>query len=411
MRLPLFLPSLLGGLVCVLLSTPFETLSADALGPLNFGDILDFGFDLDGLADFGAASNGIDYDKSRQDYLDSTSGSNGCSSLRPRVEWRYLSPRQRRGWIKANWCLTKKPSVLASSETNLTGLRTSLLSDFALVHIRLFDEIHFVAPFLPWHRWFLIAREIAIRDCGYNGPMPYWDWSADADTGNAAASPVLSDDVGIGGNGSPSGVVTRGPFAYLPNEYINEGPNEDIPFYRPHYLNRTFGSGLARNRTFPLSEDAFNTTATQRVLLNNDNYRSFWVRLEGERDRLDVVGMGPHSAIHRAFGGDMLLPQSANDPAFFLHHANVDRLWWLWQKGLSLADTRRFGSLRAEMARADEDRLYDYAGDTVERTSDPTGGPRASLNDVHSLLGLILPNIETYKLMDTARPPLCYTYI
>ncbi|KAE8241654.1 hypothetical protein A4X13_0g7325 [Tilletia indica] len=121
--------------------------------------------------------------------------------------------------------------------------------------------------------------------------------------------------------------------------------------------------------------------------------------------------MGPHSAIHRAFGGDMLLPQSANDPAFFLHHANVDRLWWLWQKGLSLADTRRFGSLKAERARPDEDRLYDYAGDTVERTSDPTGGPRASLNDVHSLLGLILPNIETYKLMDTARPPLCYTYI
>ncbi|KAE8261545.1 hypothetical protein A4X09_0g7648 [Tilletia walkeri] len=159
--------------------------------------------------------------------------------------------------------------------------------------------------------------------------MPYWDWSADADTGNAAASPVLSDDVGIGGDDSPSGVGARGPLAYLPNEYINEGPDEDMPFYRPHYLNRTFGSGLARNRTSPLSEDAFNTTATQRVLLTNDNYRSFWVRLEGQRDRLDVVGMGPHSAIHRAFGGDMLLPQSANDPAFFLHHANVDRLWWL----------------------------------------------------------------------------------
>ncbi|KAE8267043.1 hypothetical protein A4X09_0g5303 [Tilletia walkeri] len=110
---------------------------------------------------------------------------------------------------------------------------------------------------------------MAIRDCGYHGPMPYWDWSADADTGNAAASPVLSDDVGIGGDGSPSGVVTRGPFPYLPNEYIKKGPDEDIPFYRPQYLNRTFGSGFARNRTFPLSEDAFNTTATQRILLNN----------------------------------------------------------------------------------------------------------------------------------------------
>ncbi|KAE8229661.1 hypothetical protein CF326_g5366 [Tilletia indica] len=213
--------------------------------------------------------------------------------------------------------------------------------------------------------------------------MPYWDWSADADTGNAAASPVLSDDVGIDGDGSPSGVVTRRPFAYLPNEFINEGPNEEVPFYRPHYLNRTFGSGLARNRTSPLSEDAFNTRATQRVLLNNDDYPLIL--------RLDVVGMGPPSAIHRAFGGDMLLPQSANDPAFFLHHANVDRLWRLWQKGLSLADTRRFGSLRAERARANEDRLYDYAGFAAERTSDPMRDPRASLNDVQSLLGFIFP--------------------
>lgn len=27
----------------------------------------------------------------------------------------------------------------------------------------------------------------------------------------------------------------------------------------------------------------------------------------------------------------MVLPTSPNDPVFFLHHANVDRLWATWQ--------------------------------------------------------------------------------
>jgi tyrosinase len=29
--------------------------------------------------------------------------------------------------------------------------------------------------------------------------------------------------------------------------------------------------------------------------------------------------------------GTMLLPTSPNDPVFFLHHANIDRLWAEWQ--------------------------------------------------------------------------------
>src|SRR5205085_2080637 len=30
--------------------------------------------------------------------------------------------------------------------------------------------------------------------------------------------------------------------------------------------------------------------------------------------------------------GTMMLPTSPNDPIFFLHHSNVDRLWAIWQK-------------------------------------------------------------------------------
>ena len=46
----------------------------------------------------------------------------------------------------------------------------------------------------------------------------------------------------------------------------------------------------------------------------------------------------PHSAIHGAIGGWMgSVPTAAQDPIFYLHHANIDRLWdqWLAQGGRS----------------------------------------------------------------------------
>jgi tyrosinase len=39
----------------------------------------------------------------------------------------------------------------------------------------------------------------------------------------------------------------------------------------------------------------------------------------------------PHNQIHVAFQGFMLIPdQAALDPAFWVHHANIDRLWEVW---------------------------------------------------------------------------------
>jgi hypothetical protein len=41
---------------------------------------------------------------------------------------------------------------------------------------------------------------------------------------------------------------------------------------------------------------------------------------------------GPHNAVHNAIGGDMNTAASPTDPLFFMHHANVDRLWYQWQE-------------------------------------------------------------------------------
>jgi len=39
-----------------------------------------------------------------------------------------------------------------------------------------------------------------------------------------------------------------------------------------------------------------------------------------------------HNNVHIWVGGDMRLSSSPNDPVFFLHHCNVDRIWAAWQE-------------------------------------------------------------------------------
>src|SRR5262249_44649452 len=44
------------------------------------------------------------------------------------------------------------------------------------------------------------------------------------------------------------------------------------------------------------------------------------------------IGPGMHNAAHMWVGGSMMPGTSPNDPVFFLHHANVDRIWSNWQR-------------------------------------------------------------------------------
>jgi hypothetical protein len=68
----------------------------------------------------------------------------------------------------------------------------------------------------------------------------------------------------------------------------------------------------------------FITFGSQPSANHNDEFKGFGA-LEGQ----------PHNNVHNSVGtpygfmGDFMSPV---DPAFWLHHANVDRLWWRWQK-------------------------------------------------------------------------------
>lgn len=101
-----------------------------------------------------------------------------CNQPVQRIEWRNLSSLEQQSYIHGVLCLKTKPSRL--------GLNTTLFDDFAYVHHNLNAQsktvrsnnslgsllniaVHFVAAFLPWHRYYLQIYENALQECGYVG--------------------------------------------------------------------------------------------------------------------------------------------------------------------------------------------------------------------------------------------------
>lgn len=76
-----------------------------------------------------------------------------------------------------------------------------------------------------------------------------------------------------------------------------------------------------------------------------------------------------------------------SDPIFFLHHTQLDRLWWKWQQ----ADL--------------EKRLKDYSGRAVFNSTERAAG----LEDLLSY-GDLGPHVKVSEIMDTMAGPLCYAY-
>ncbi|CEF88219.1 hypothetical protein SNK03_012974 [Fusarium graminearum] len=296
-----------------------------------------------------------------------------CENPTKRVEWRQLDQTVRQQYVDAVLCLTTKPSRI--------GLNSTLYDDFPYVHSQLDKQIHSVASFLPWHRYFVNVYEGALKECGYEGAMPYWDWSLDSD--DVPKSAIWDAKTGFGGNGSPNrtesiynGRYVRkclddGPFKNLHPEFL--GTTRD-----PHCLSRNWNDGSSN--IGDMISDAYSPEAVKKVQAV-EKYDDYRYTLEG----------GPHGAIHSAIGADMIPNTSPNDPIFFLHHTQIDRLWSLWQQ---------------ENPKV---RLADFAGDKTQDQFDGTKPPRASLDDVLLMKGLA-DDLKVKDMMTTESSLLCYTY-
>jgi Common central domain of tyrosinase/von Willebrand factor type A domain len=190
--------------------------------------------------------------------------------------------------------------------------------------------------FLPWHRYFCREFELALQTVRVNVTLPYWDWGADAAAPLSAPlwNTNPSQRIYIGGDGTgPGGTVNTGPFAGW-IALIEDAAGNLVP--RPGGILRDLGAYTTGNPDFPTVvqiDDAIQNMAVYDTApwnLTSDN--SFRNRLEGWRNKL-AGESSPHlhNRIHVWVGGDMGPGTSPNDPVFFLHHCNVDRLWAQWQ--------------------------------------------------------------------------------
>lgn len=172
-------------------------------------------------------------------------------------------------------------------------------------HRDLFNQgIHNSALFLPWHREFLRRLELDLQAIDPGVDLPYWDWTVD----RALTSSFWGNDF-MGGNGvPPGGAVQTGPFAFNTGRWsltVRDNPAGRVE------LTRAIGQG-----------SSLPTTNGVRRVLARVPFAAF------TRDLENLI----HNIVHVWIGGSAGTASSPNDPAFFLLHCNVDRLWAEWQK-------------------------------------------------------------------------------
>jgi len=166
--------------------------------------------------------------------------------------------------------------------------QSGVLGRFVAIHANMNHHQHRMsnAPddlgaqrFLPWHRVFLDRVETALRRIHADVAIPYWDWTADQQVPQWLADVRPTVIV----PGSMGGViqVTRSP-----------GSQEEL------------------------------RQITDRIdgVMQSGTFSNFV-------DGLESI----HDDVHVWVGATMTdITTAAADPLFYMHHANVDRLWWTW---------------------------------------------------------------------------------
>ncbi len=173
---------------------------------------------------------------------------------------------------------TEQERFLCAYET-LIGNGT--LGGFVKIH----GEIHYQhgsERFLPWHRIFLIVLEHSLQSVHPDVTIPYWDWTKATEETFPAWLAGFTPTVPMPAPMSPI-TVTRSP-----------GTQADL-------------ATLASN--IPSIEA-------------DTDFATFTSSLEGV-----------HGGVHVWVGGTMsFIATAPADPIFWMHHANIDRLWWQWQQ-------------------------------------------------------------------------------
>lgn len=141
-------------------------------------------------------------------------------------------------------------------------------------------QAHSTQRFLPWHRIYLLKFEQALRAIHPDVTLPYWDWTQASE------------------QSFPAWLSSVTPTVVTPTKTVNvtrfPGTSADL-------------ATIASNTPNALSQTDFT------------NFTSLL--------------QGVHNGVHVWVGGSMgSVPTAPADPIFWMHHANIDRLWRQWQQ-------------------------------------------------------------------------------
>jgi polyphenol oxidase len=221
-------------------------------------------------------------------------------------------------------------------------------------------QVHWSWFFLPWHCAYLFFMERTLayfltevfNEDGSKFALPYWDWETHKEIPNTRErqqarpprpSPFFGYDRTIDALADPLQVHGH-PFDNLALWDGNRGPtleragmkpeNEEGPLWKQHtrvivgYSDAVFLESMLR---FP-----FDVFAGGEVISRDDGQ--------------GLLEQFPHNLIHDWVGSrygsnrDMgTLRYAALDPLFYLHHANVDRIWSLYRYTPDPANTPAWG--------------------------------------------------------------------
>ncbi|GKZ31311.1 hypothetical protein AbraIFM66950_011705 [Aspergillus brasiliensis] len=337
---------------------------------------------------------------------------NGCQleNAQVRREWRSLTLTERKEFTDAIVCLQSLPTNISAEEKEtFQGVQTRY-DEFVATHINLTAHIHVTADFLAWHRFFIHAFENALRvECNYTGTLPYWEWGYDAE--NIQDSVLFNGDpysMGTNGvdlnltsiywdsvnitipGGTGGGCVYGGPFS---NYTVHMGPIS-APGEQPVQYNLEYNPRcLSRNLNPEVSQISVSFRNTTKLILSYDTIDWFQGVMQGDKRFTDPTApytYGVHGGGHLAVGSVLAdIDTSPAEPMFWLHHAQIDRVWTIWQ-GLDPAKRRN------------------AIWGTSTRSNDPPSA-NMTLDDMLEF-GFISQQLQFADLMNPLSGPFCYRY-
>jgi tyrosinase len=194
--------------------------------------------------------------------------------------------------------LRKSADALSTDEQDTfkiairSAIADGIYSILVRIHMDMTHDMHTMPDmpaagtlrFLPWHRLYLINFEQAMRGFQPTFFVPYWRWM---------------DQTSI------------------PRWMVN---------FKPTGVTDANGRAIRVTRN-PGHAPLPTSQTIQRTVMSVTDYWYFTLALEG------FYPYGAHNLVHNWFNGTMTnVPRAPADPMFWMHHAEIDRLWWIWQR-------------------------------------------------------------------------------